>query len=369
MKSNNPTIQQSNNFLLLNKRFKAKKIKQHFIVPLMIVLILLSSKTFSQLYTNGYTTITGSNAGIGTNTPTARLQLYSPPATPAGTPHLKLTTELSGAPPLYTPLISDWTLNGTPGELKFSYYYSPSYPTTQLFGINTNYVKVSAPSFIVNSNFKIDSVGNVGIGTLTPDARLHLPTGILHLGSGAINIGSSTLTSSVRLQVSSGDVSLINSSVKADYGSICLGTSPITGGVKFQVENGNIKLINGKLIIGNVTTTPGTYSIYAKDGILTEKIKVAVGSTSDWSDFVFNKNYALLPISQLKSFVLCNKHLPDMPSADEVVCDGIDLARMDASLLQKIEELTLYMFQLHQNNEDLQKQIELLKLQISNLSK
>lgn len=114
---------------------------------------------------------------------------------------------------------------------------------------------------------------------------------------------------------------------------------------------------DGKVLIGDpsiINTTPGTYKLYVEQGILTEKVKVALETTADWSDFVFASDYKLLSLDSVKTFINENCHLPGVPSADDVVKEGIDVAKMDALLLQKIEELTLYMI-------ELKKEIDVLK--------
>ena len=104
----------------------------------------------------------------------------------------------------------------------------------------------------------------------------------------------------------------------------------------------NLNKLKGVIgsIAGRRATKPS--SLYVEHGILTEKVKVAVENSSAWADFVFDTNYELLPIEEVAFFVDENQHLPDVPSADEMVEDGLDVAQMDALLLQKIEELTLY---------------------------
>ena len=94
--------------------------------------------------------------------------------------------------------------------------------------------------------------------------------------------------------------------------------------------------------------TAGAYKLYVEDGILTERVRVAVKTSSDWADYVFAKDYQLKPLSDVASFIAANKHLPDVPSAEEVTKNGIDMAQMDARLLQKIEELTLYVIKQQQ---------------------
>lgn len=73
-----------------------------------------------------------------------------------------------------------------------------------------------------------------------------------------------------------------------------------------------------------------------------------------WSDFVFKPDYKLMPLEEVELFIQKNNHLPDIPSEQEVKKGGINLAEMDALLLQKIEELTLYII-------EQQKEIESLK--------
>jgi hypothetical protein len=90
--------------------------------------------------------------------------------------------------------------------------------------------------------------------------------------------------------------------------------------------------------------------------VLTDSVRVAFSSA--WADFVFDDNYALMPLDILGAFIQINKHLPGIPTATEVAANGIELGKMNAKLLQKIEELTLYALQHQKKNEELQKQNE-----------
>ncbi len=124
--------------------------------------------------------------------------------------------------------------------------------------------------------------------------------------------------------------------------------------------------LKSKVIIGNNAptspiTTPGSYRLYVTGGILTEKIKVAVSTDAvNWSDFVFAKDYKLRSLFEVESYVKKHHHLPEIPSSEEVYKEGLDLAQMDAKLLMKIEELTLYMIELKKENEKLKAQMEVL---------
>jgi hypothetical protein len=125
---------------------------------------------------------------------------------------------------------------------------------------------------------------------------------------------------------------------------------------------------DGKVVIGaglnynsisNPSLVPSGYQLYVDDGILTKKVKVAIPGTGDWSDYVFADNYKITSLPEVENYIRDNKHLPGIPSAEEVVKDGVDLGKMDAKLLQKIEELTLYVIQQ-------QKEIEALKKKVNN---
>lgn len=74
-----------------------------------------------------------------------------------------------------------------------------------------------------------------------------------------------------------------------------------------------------------------------------------------WSDFVFEERYPLMPLNELEIYIDQNGHLPGVPSEDEVLKEGINLAEMNAILLQKIEELTLYLIEQEKRIIELEK--------------
>ncbi|MEO5644192.1 MAG: hypothetical protein ABIQ40_04515, partial [Bacteroidia bacterium] len=115
---------------------------------------------------------------------------------------------------------------------------------------------------------------------------------------------------------------------------------------------------DGKVVISQnpqPIATPGTYRLYVADGIITEKLKVT--TIANWSDYVFDSTYTLFSLDTVADFIQKNHHLPGVPSAVDVNKNGIDVADTDALLLAKIEELTLYMIQLQNQNALMQKQI------------
>jgi hypothetical protein len=80
----------------------------------------------------------------------------------------------------------------------------------------------------------------------------------------------------------------------------------------------------------------------------------------DGSDFVFDEAYQLKPLDELESFIKENKHLPGVPTEEEVIQNGVSIGQMNATLLEKVEELTLYVIDLKKENEEMKKQIGIL---------
>ena len=110
------------------------------------------------------------------------------------------------------------------------------------------------------------------------------------------------------------------------------------------------------------------YRLYVADGIRTEKVRVDVKDV--WADYVFEEEYERNSIEEVADFVKENKHLPNVPSAEEVENNCIDVANMDATLLRQIEELWLHTMDMNEElkslkreNEQLKHELELLKTQ------
>jgi hypothetical protein len=127
-----------------------------------------------------------------------------------------------------------------------------------------------------------------------------------------------------------------------------------------SIQNRQYFTINydGQIQIGN-TVPNGNYNNYklSVDGTLV--CKRAIVQTSSWSDFVFQKNYFLMPLYKVEAFINKNKHLPNMPSETEIISKGLDISEIQKLQQAKIEELTLYIIKL-------EKEIKLIK---NNLNK
>lgn len=188
----------------------------------------------------------------------------------------------------------------------------------------------------------------VGIGTATPQTTLHVVAGgTLATGIRFENLANTNGTGAYRLYVdASGNVLRL-----------------ATSGARESSEDGHWSLTaDGHLLNGNtggvmigtgLSGTPAGYRLYVSDGILTERVKVAVKSTADWRDNVLRDDYRLRPLEEVDSYIRQNRHLPGVPTAKEMVSNGNDLHQTDALLLEKIEELTLYVIALKKENRDL----------------
>ncbi|WP_417887116.1 hypothetical protein [Zunongwangia sp.] len=119
--------------------------------------------------------------------------------------------------------------------------------------------------------------------------------------------------------------------------------------------------INGKLNItgslGIGTQSTGAWKLAVNGKIKAKEIKVEIG----WADFVFEKEYDLPTLAEVENHIKKTGHLKDIPSAKEVEKNGIFLGEINAKLLQKIEELTLYTITQEKKIEKIEKENESLK--------
>lgn len=115
-----------------------------------------------------------------------------------------------------------------------------------------------------------------------------------------------------------------------------------------SINHSGNALFSGK--VGIQTADPGSYELVVNGEIRAKEVRVETG----WSDFVFEKDYPLLSLKELEAYIKSKSHLPSIPSSDEVAKNGIDIGSINSKLLQKIEELTLYIIQIN-------KEMKLLK--------
>jgi hypothetical protein len=116
---------------------------------------------------------------------------------------------------------------------------------------------------------------------------------------------------------------------------------------------------SGQIRIGEKKVTTGDHTDYklSVDGKVVAK-RLIVTDGPEWADYVFGKDYFLMPLDSLDDYIKNNNHLPNIPSKDRVAVNGIDVYEMNVKLLEKIEELTLYIL-------DLEKRVKVLETNLT----
>jgi hypothetical protein len=112
-------------------------------------------------------------------------------------------------------------------------------------------------------------------------------------------------------------------------------------------KDGNVSMA------GDLSVT-GTISSYGQ----IRATEVLVALSKDWPDYVFDPDYSLMSLEDLKDFIEANGHLPGVPTAEDVSKRGISLGEVGATLIEKVEELTLHVIELNEQNEALKKLLD-----------
>lgn len=277
-------------------------------IPLFLSGLFLTLSLQAQWDNNGINLTTSDNVGIGTTNPLRKLQIDASYTTA----QIQLNRTGSNL-----------------GKVDFG---------VDIYGLH---FWMGGYDTFGNEEFFIGQNGNVGIGTSNPDEALVV--------NGNISFSYNNNLSANGLR---------RNGIKTEYYNTITGVS--TNVIhEFTGANTTIMSLTQGGQVGIGTLTPGSWKLAVNGNIRAKEIKVETG----WSDFVFYDNYELPSLDEVEKQIKEKGHLKDIPSAEEVAENGIFLGKMDAKLLQKIEELTLYTIQQQKRLKSLDSKIEKLELE------
>ena len=194
--------------------------------------------------------------------------------------------------------------------------------------------------------------GNVGIGNSAPTTLLHVAKNMTEPSITVQNTGANGGAAYNMVDDASG----ANWKFKATmFGGFKI-RDHASGLNVFTIEQNSgadVIYIKAGGNIGIGTTNPAS-KLAVNGKIDCKEVEIYLDG---WSDFVFDEAYQLKPLDELEKFIIVNKHLPGVPTEEEVLQNGISIGQMNATLLEKIEELTLYVIDLKKENKEMKKQI------------
>lgn len=226
------------------------------------------------------------------------------------------------------------------------------------------------------TGFTLTPSGNFGLGTTSPSSRLHVNGDALIEGDTRVD---GRFTASSRTCIGSDCQVLTIGKAHTDgmnAGTAYLGFNAQASGTTWTLQsdgeyNGGAVVwatMRGDILFANIPSNTDYSSSQAisenalrshinlklgADGTLMAKeIKVTL---TGWPDYVFDKGYNLMPLTETEQYIEANGHLPNVPSAAEVETDGMSVGEMNKVLLQKVEELTLYVIELQKQIDELKK--------------
>ena len=140
-------------------------------------------------------------------------------------------------------------------------------------------------------------------------------------------------------------------------------TAPSDGNVAKSLTNGQFMAyermrINANGYVGIGTRYPDAL-LTVSGQVHAQEVKVTVAAPGP--DYVFEKDYKLTSLEEIKTYIDQNKHLPEVPSAKEMKKNGVQLGEMNMLLLKKIEELTLYVIEQNKKTDDQNRRLSALE--------
>lgn len=334
--------------------------------------MLLSINSYSQwsntTSSNIYKTNNKGNTGIGTSSPVTKLDIVEENGKIGSYRDvLQITSKVSGAPTVGTGVSLNFNLQqGNNNSLIYSAIRAEeSKSTGSINGALTFHTQSWNGSSNLVERLRIDHNGQLGIGTKKPEYKLDvLSEGELGKSHNLIRLISkvnSTPTVGTNVGILFSLQQANNTPIS--FASIEAGESNSTGSNKgyiiFSTQdwNGTNSLsekmrINHNGNVGIGTSNPGDFKLAVEGKIGAREIKV---QTESWADYVFATDYDLMPLTQVKEYITKFNHLPGIPSEKDIIeSKGVELGKMQTLLLEKIEELTLYVIMLEEKLKKLE---------------
>jgi hypothetical protein len=211
----------------------------------------------------------------------------------------------------------------------------------------------------------------VGIGTTNPNAIYKLDvagtinsTGLFINGNSIVS--SQWVTNGTNLNYTTGGVSIGTSTLSTGNKLSVLGNTDINGNVSIGKSSATSKLeIKGNAAddvafrIYNSLDTEN-FKVKSNGFVYAREVQVHPDGTA-FPDYVFETNYSLMNLKDLENYIKANKHLPNIPSANQVSVSGFGVAEMQIKQMEKIEELTLYIIEQNKKLATLEEEIKVLK--------
>ncbi|MGO4293495.1 hypothetical protein [Chitinophaga sp. RAB17] len=216
----------------------------------------------------------------------------------------------------------------------------------------------------------INQDGNIGLGNTNPFDHLNI-TGTIGTVPNRIAIQNTGIPNSLfYVGNTSSDYTVTNqrsTNILESYTDLHVGAAN-SGNIYFETGRvGTTAPVRMTILndgtVGIGTNTTGTNKLAVEGTIAARRVKVT--SADPWPDYVFNDSYQLPLLPDLATYIAKNSHLPGIPDATEIARDGQDLGEMNRKLLEKVEELTLYIIQLDKRNNQQQAQIDTLIKQMN----
>ena len=206
----------------------------------------------------------------------------------------------------------------------------------------------------------------IGIGTTAPEHAIHIEEeGNVSIKIGNVADGSIAEGKFRGFHTRWGaDLAMFG---LRDYGTgkkdIVINHAPaIDNNIRFQIGGEDKLLVKQNGYVGIGTTSP-TEMLEVNGNIRANQVIVSVGT---FPDYVFADGYQLMPLSEVEKYIIENKHLPNVPAANEVEKSGVDVGQLNVLMMEKIEELTLHTIRQQKVIEQQAKALEELTKQLQN---